>query len=95
MTVRDLIRKDVSVDVCDDYDERCYIAYEYGYKLTKAGRERFADALDIPVTGYSEQYCYATLHCETAKEATACQDLFYALAGYCGDSDFERWFEEV
>ena len=44
MKVRDLLEvEDVSMDVYDDYDERCNIAYESGYKLTDA---RLADKDD-------------------------------------------------
>lgn len=99
-TVRGLLKMGESegfddIDVCDDYDERCYIAFCGGYKLTAAGEERFKDALDIEVTTAGYDADTWVLHCDTAKEANACRDLFYALAGYCGDSDFDEWFEEV
>lgn len=93
MTVKDLLQIPyVSVDVCDDYDERCYIAYESGYELTDAGVIEFADAFNVPITGIDG---YAlTLHCINSKEAQACADLFNSLAGYCGADDFDKWFKE-
>lgn len=97
MTVRDLLAMDnVSVDVCDDYDERCYIAYEDGFELTDAGRVHFAEALDIPITtitmsGYAG---IVGLHCENWKEAEACKELFESIAGFCGADDFDTWFIE-
>ena len=94
MKVRDLFDiVDLSIDVCDDYDERCYIAFDWGMELTEAGIEEFGDALDIEVI--PSQGITWTLHCENGKEASACRDLFYALAGYCNASDYDIWFREV
>lgn len=102
MTVRDLFGKydDLSIDVCDDYDERCYIAFESGYRPTKACAEHFGEfVLDIEVIPqYDTNYNYLapwTLHCETAKEAQACKELFYSLAGFCSADDFDVWFQEI
>ena len=93
MTVRDLlIIDDVDVDVCDDYDERCYIAYCGGYNLTDEGVKEFADALDIEATGFCGGF--ATLHCECGEQAEACKELFNSLAGYCSADDFDKWFVE-
>ena len=93
MRVRDLIDLlDISVDVCDDYDERCYIGYEGGYDLTEAGKRRFADALDVPIYGING--FAVTIHCPTATEAQACKELFYSIAGYCSEKNFDRWFRE-
>lgn len=104
MTVRDLFGKydDLSIDVCDDYDERCYIAFESGYRLTKAGAEHFGrDVLDIEVIPPRKSGLYGkylspwTLHCETAKQAQACKELFFSLAGFCSEKDFDLWFQEI
>lgn len=83
------------IDVCDDYDERCYIAFCGGYRLTDAGRQEFADALDIEVIPCGAGGFTWTLRCDTGKQANACRRLFYAIAGYCNDGDFDEWFEEV
>ena len=94
MKVRDLFEiEDLSIDVCDDYDERCWVAFEYGMKLTDAGIEEFKRALDIEVIP-SNPFTW-TLHCDTAKEAKACRNLFFALAGYCTEDEYDAWFEEV
>ena len=93
MTVRDLLEiDDIDVDVCDDYDERCYIAYCGGYNLTDEGVKEFGDALDIPITGFRGGI--VTLHCEYGEQAQACKALFESLAGYCEESDFDKWFTE-
>ena len=93
MRVKDLIDMlYVSVDVCDDYDERCYIGYESGYDLTDAGKRRFAGALDVPIYGING--FAVTIHCPTEKEAQACKELFYSIAGYCSEKNFDKWFRE-
>lgn len=93
MTVKGLLQIPyVSVDVCDDYDERCYIAYESGYELTDAGMKRFAGALDVPI--YKICNDCITLHCPTREEAQACKELFYSIAGFCSEKNFDKWFEE-
>ena len=100
LTVRGLLkmgeREDFEdIDVCDDYDERCYIAFCGGYRLTEAGEQEFADALDIEVIPCGAGGFTWTLRCDTGKQARACERLFNSLAGFCGESDFDRWFEEV
>ena len=96
MRVKDLIREDIDIDVCDDYDERCYIAKCGAYRLTDAGVQRFHKALDVPVhmtTG--RKYNIAILHCGTREKAQACKELFFSLAGYCSAEDYDKWFVEV
>lgn len=100
LTVRGLLEMGESedfedIDVCDDYDERCYIAFCGGYKLTEEGEQEFADALDIEVKPSDAEGFPWTLCCDTGKQARACERLFYSIAGYCGESDFDRWFKEV
>lgn len=96
MKVKDLIAEDIDIDVCDDYDERCWIAKCGAYRLTDAAEQTFRDALDVTVfmtTGKRENI--AILHCETEREAQACKRLFFSLAGYCPADEYDMWFEEV
>ena len=97
LTVRGLLKMGEfeDIDVCDDYDERCYIAFCGGYRLTDEGEQEFADALDIEVIPCGAGGFTWTLHCDTGKQARACERLFNSLAGFCGESDFDRWFKEV
>ena len=95
MKVKDLIREDIDIDVCDDYDERCWIAKSGAYRLTDAGEQRFRDALDVEVWMTGSKVPLAVLECPTDKEAQACKELFFSLAGYCSDDDYRRWFKEV
>lgn len=93
MKVKDLFDiEDIDIDVCDDYDERCFIAFCGGYALTDEGKERFKVALDIPINHIQN---IIGLHCENSKEAQACKDLFESVAGYCSEKDFDKWFVSV
>ena len=97
MKVKDLLKMDIDIDVCDDYDERCYIAFCGEAKLTHEGEERFRDALELPITlnikeDRVDNICI--ISCDTEHDAESCRELFVALAGYCSESDYDRWFEE-
>lgn len=98
MKVKDLIAEDIEIDVCDDYDERCWIAKSGAYKLSDEAKQKFHRALDIEVhinpNGFGN-LPIAILECETAEDARACKEFFFSLAGYCAADDYDRWFEEV
>lgn len=94
--VKDMITMgDIDIDVYDDYDERCGIAFCGGYLLTDEGKERFKHALDLKVTIQMNNYACAVVHCDTGKDARACKEFFYAIAGFCSDEDFNRWFKDA
>lgn len=104
MTVRDLLSMSIDIDVCDDYDESCYIAYvgEGYYPLTDEGEKKFARALDVEVEMHDDivilKTCGDNVWDEdeesglSAKRTRACKNLFYSIAGYCLDSDYNKWF---
>jgi hypothetical protein len=99
MTVKDLINNYTGddIDVCDDYDERCNIAFCTGYKLTEEGEKRFSKALDLEVELVDEYggYVVGIIHCENGKEATAAKELFYGLSGYISDEAFDKYFYSI
>lgn len=98
MKVKDLIEEDIDIDVCDDYDERCWIAKCGAYRLTDAAEQLFHRALDIEVEMMPK---VAILKCDDEDEsvaeanAQACKKLFFSLAGYCPADEYDMWFEEV
>lgn len=92
ITVKDLLAMEIDIDVCDDYDESCYIAFCGPAELTEEGERTFADALDVPVDLYND---VALLECGNEEKTAACKRLFYSLAGYCGVSEWDKWFKEV
>ena len=92
MKVKDLIREEIDIDVIDDYDERCWIAFCGPLKLTAKGEARFADVLDMKCQHHGN---VITLHAETEREAEECKTFFYSAAGFCSDTAWNRWFKEA
>ncbi len=97
MTVRDLLKQEIDIDVYDDYDERLGIAFCGPMELTKEGEKTFKDVLDLNVRLVNVgQFTNAIVETEDDEGLTqvAC-DLFVALAGYCSCEDYDAWFKEV
>jgi len=97
MTVRNLLVMDTDVDVYDDYDERLGVAFCGPMALTDNGMEKFADALDLPVTliEYSDSAPVAVVHVDDDVERlNLVTELFDSLAGMCYYKDYDRWFKE-
>ena len=104
MKVKDLVREDIDIDVCDDYDESCWIAKCGAYRLTDEGVQEFHEALDVDVHIVDfgdDRGKMAILHCDdddeevAEKNVRACKKLFFSLAGYCPYDEYDKWFEEV
>ena len=91
MKVSGLLKMDIDIDVCDDYDESCYIAFCGPMELTPDGKERFKTALSRTCDLGDD---IVILHADSDLEVNELHDLFYAMAGYCADSDYKRWFVE-
>ena len=96
MKIRDFIKMDIDIDVCDDYDERCYIAFCGPLKLTDEGIEEFGHVLDmsVEVPTADEPYDTAILTAHNAGEAQELKRFFYSAAGYCPQGDWYDWFIE-
>lgn len=95
--ILDLFRlSEIDVDIYDDYDERCGIAY-CGEKLTKKAEEKYARALALPVAClFKEEFglIAVSVHCENAEEADALKDLLEAAAGYIGAEEYDELFND-
>lgn len=89
MLVRDLLKMEVDIDVCDNYDERCYIAFVGPVKLTSKGKRKFASVLKLPIKFGRD---IVILNCTNAKEASLLQDLFYGAAGYITQEEYDELF---
>ena len=96
MKVKDLLKMDIDIDVCDDYTEECYIAYVGVTKLTEYGKKEFRRALELECEMYDDIViikCYVDGDDdESKKNVKSCTRLFYALAGYCSCTNYRRWF---
>lgn len=95
MTIRDLLESvEVSMDVIDDYDESCWIAYD-GEKLTDEGKEYFKDILDLKVklkTYYGGCPLGVIEIPDGNEEKTVAKvrELFETFAGYCTVEEYDK-----
>lgn len=99
MTVREFMRLEVDVDVCDNVtDDGLYISFCGPQKLTEAGAKHFARALDLPITLYRDEDGYAesaVVDVDGEKwrgNLRAACDLFESAAGYCSSDDYDKYF---
>lgn len=89
------------IDVYDDVCEELGIAYCGGYKLTKEGKEKFKDALELEIEAdENPKYPVAIVYVDDKegvwqKKLKSAKEFFYSIAGYCSDEDFDKWFVEV
>ena len=90
MTVKEFIKTIwFDIDVYDDYDERCGVAYCPTMELTEKGKRKFRSIMNNEVRLYEDD-C-AVVHCETEKEAELVRYLFHGYAGLIISS--EEWDE--
>ena len=92
MTIREFITKEIDIDVCDDYDESCYIAFVGAQKLTEEGKEHFKAVLDKEITIYDD---IALFEVEDEEDLALCKKFFYGCAGYIGVKEYEKYFGEL
>lgn len=97
MTIRDLLKMEVCIDVIDDYSDDLWIAFDGAMNLTSLGERKFAAILDLPVElrdGWG-----GTVACVLLNDRPDCERLerkcirfFEAAAGYCSAEDWDEWF---
>lgn len=99
MVVKDLLEQDICKDVCDDYDERCWIAFVGPMKLTEEGEKKFSQSLSVPIALWGDTIGLLVadrIPDEDHEEAVEnLHELFLAMAGYCSKDNYNKWFEEV
>lgn len=98
MKVKDLLKMNIDIDVVDDYCEDLWIAFCGAYELTEDGIEHFAQALEYPVELNSRVAIVCVDDPEekvARKQLRKAKELFYSLAGYCSEEDYNKWFIEV
>lgn len=92
MPIREFIKMDIDIDVCDDYDESCYIVFCGAVALTEEGEKEFADVLNTMVEVDADNGI-ALLHAESDEEVNALNRFFHSAAGYCSEENYNKWFE--
>lgn len=93
MKVRDLLKEEIDIDVYDDYDERCGIAFCGPCKLTAKGKRKFAAIMDNEVK-IDIIMDIAVISCENAHEAQIAKYLFHGFAGFIPSEEWETLFVE-
>ena len=96
MKVRDLLKEEIDIDVYDDYDERCGIAFCGPCKLTAKGKRKFAAIMDNEVKIYAplDIADIAVISCENEHEAQIAKYLFHGFAGFIPSEEWETLFVE-
>ena len=98
MTVKDLLEQDIDIAVYDDVIESLAIAFCGPMELTEAGKQKFGEVLDYEVKIYDG---FAVVKVDDKAERVwqrrlrKAKEFFKAMAGYCADSDFQKWFKEA
>lgn len=97
LKIKDLLTREIDADVADEYDERLYIAYVGPVRLTDLGKKEFKDVLEYNATIF-ESLPYNCLNISiqtmTAKEANRAKKFFEMLAGYCPESEYNKYVED-
>lgn len=99
MTVRDLLKMEICVDVVDDVTEELYIAFDGPQALTPEGEKEFALALDLEVRPGADSGLYVVCVDDDdertwKRRLRSAIKLFNGMAGYCSVSDYKLWFRE-
>ena len=94
------------IDVYDDYDESLGVAFCGGdVKLTKAGKEHFAEIMGLDVEVYDA--CAIVNVCDLIDADhdpdvdpdvpvfKLVKELFYTFAGYCSEEKYEKYVKEI
>lgn len=94
-TIRDFLKQDIDIDVDIGQTE---IAYCGPTELTEEGEKEFASILDdnIVVNLYEKEYHHldyaSVVYPGTHEKVKLIEKLFWWIAGYCSEEDWERLF---
>ena len=102
VTIEELLKMELDIDVYDDYTEELGIAFCGPAELTEEGRKYFEPVLKLNVamvmddTEFSDYGIVEINELDNPEEALdmLCE-LFNGLAGYCSETLYNKWFEEV
>jgi hypothetical protein len=99
MTVSDLIKMVVDIDVYDSVLDDIGIAFCGPLELTDEGKKKFGEVLDYEVCFRNSQLGQIAVVDVDDKEEDVwrkklanAKNFFWSAAGYCRNSDFEKWF---
>ena len=90
MKVRDLLGKNVDIDCYAD-DDSFGICFCGPLELTDEGYEKFQDVMSLDVV-ISDDKTEAYVDIPNDEISKKAKEFFYAAAGYCSCSNYDRWF---
>lgn len=99
MKVKDLIKMDIDIDVYDNVtDDGIGIAFCGAQELTDEGKAKFEIALNLDVE-IEDDVAIVNVESGISPEKWKsnlrnASEFFYSAAGYCADSDYQKWFKE-
>lgn len=97
MKVKDLISKEIDIDIVEDVTDDFAIAFVGPIHLTVAGLKEFSDVLNYEVE-VDEDNALATVMIDYPIDEvwehrlSRMQDFFNAVAGFCSDANYKLWF---
>lgn len=106
-TIKDLLSLEISIDVVDDVTDDLCIAFDGPITLTEDGKKHFSAVLDLPVIvpkiskddGTHTVFLNGDTACVLIDDREdwerlehKCIELFEAMAGYCSESNWNKWF---
>lgn len=96
MKVKDLLKLEIEIDIYDDYDERCGVAFCGPCNLTAKGKKKFASILGNSVDFwlYPEEDM-AVVHCDNEYDAQMAKYLFHGFAGFIPSDEWDEYFIEL
>lgn len=99
MTIREFMTSNMDIDVYDNVCEELGIAFCPPMYLTEEGIQEFGNLLDSKIE-VCEDACSAVVIVDDdpnwnwEDKLLAMKRFFYSMAGYCEDTDYNRWFKE-
>lgn len=96
MKIKEFITTEDTYDVYDNVCEELGIAFCGPLKLTKEGKEKFAEVLEYDIHP-DPYYCIAVVDIDLPDWKTRlknAKEFFYAVAGYCANEDWNKWFKD-
>lgn len=98
MKVAEFVKMEIDIDVYDNVVEEIGIAFCGPLKLTAEGKRHFAEVLEYEID-VDEAHCCAVIDIDGPegvwqKRLKKAKEFFFAAAGYCAETDWNRWFKE-
>jgi hypothetical protein len=96
LTVRELIGMTVDMDISNNYTDDWFPALSGPISLTEEGEEQWDDVLEMKITVIDCSMAELQIDTEDPDECerrlTRARRFFKAQAGYCSESNYDKWF---